>query len=482
MEFSALVSSPPAWKQLRPLFEDGQTAEMARPFLAQPRRANLTLLHLNHSIRKKADEEAQWVRGFAHRHSVACVIEKVDVPSLAQAQKRSLEEAGRTARYRLLTRYLEDDPRALGFTGHTLDDHTESVLFNLVEQTGLGGLLGIAPALHRCILRPFLSVTKQELADFLLARGQVFLTDESNLVPDRPRTFLRHEVIPRLKEINPRVRENILATSAHLADYEGLFNWALRTLTSLAAAEDTRLRRQFALPLLPGVGHHLLSIALWKKEIQESLSVVLGPILSAFGHDLPWHDATELTKAIRMDDPWTRAQPGQHSGIQFHPPASLLIIVSCEQPSLAFELEANSKLEFAGTSIILRKLSESALKRTLKHLRKNERFVDITQSPGFPAHQEEVTYEAVLSSRVALPLHVRSWRRGDRIALSRSGSAKLSDVFTDRKIPRILREHWPVVTDSRGGILWLPGLVRTRLARVGAKARSGYLLGWQVNE
>jgi len=480
MEFCRFVKSPPEWKQLRTFFTDRSTAEMAHPFLSRPREANLTLLHLNHGIRAAADAEAQWIRSFAQRHSLRCVVEKVDVPALAHAQKRSLEEVGRTERYRLLNRHLETNENSLGFTAHTLDDHAESVLFNLVEQTGLGGLLGIAPALHGRVLRPFLSVTKQKLTEFLLARGQVFLTDESNLVPDRPRTFLRHEVIPRLQELNPRVKQNILATSEHLADYEGLFQWALRTLTSIATAEDMRLRQQIALPLMPGTRYHLLSVAQWKDEIQESLSVILNPILIAFRHTASWREATELARAIRRGERLLLREYRGGGGIQFHPPTSLLLLVSAPDAPSEIQLEPGAELDLPGASVSLSKLTASKLPGTLKRLRRHERFVDLTHPPEFNAPTKSVIYEAVFSSRTPLPLHIRRWRRGERIAIAGGGSAKLSDVFTDRKIPLLLRAHWPVVADSRGNVHWLPALIRGRLARTGPTAKHGFLLQWRV--
>jgi len=480
MEFRRLAESPPEWKELRPLFTEHSTAELARPFLSRPRKVELTLLHLNHSIRGKADEEAEWVRGFADRHSLNCVVEKVDVPALAHAQKHSLEAVGRRERYRLLNLHLATDENSLGFTAHTLDDHAESVLFNLVEQTGLGGLLGIAPALHGRILRPFLTVSKQELNEFLLRRGQVFLTDESNLVPDRPRTFLRHEILPRLEELNPRVKENILATSAHLADYEGLFQWALHTLTSIAAAEDVRLRQQVALPLMPGTRCHLLSVAQWKEEIQESLSVILNPILIAFRHTASWREATELARAIRRGERLMLREYRGTGGIQFHPPTSLLLLVEADEEPSEVELDAGAKLDPPNADISLRKLSGAGLASALKRLRKWERFVEMTHPPEFMAPRESAVYEAVFSARVPLPLRIRRWRRGERITIAGGGSAKLSDVFTDRKIPLLLRTYWPVVADACGNVLWLPGVVRGRIGRTGPSAKYGFLLQWRV--
>jgi tRNA(Ile)-lysidine synthase len=60
---------------------------------------------------------------------------------------------------------------------------------------------------------------------------------------------------------------------------------------------------------------------------------------------------------------------------------------------------------------------------------------------------------------VTLPLIVRTRESGDRMKVKgMEGSKKLKTLFIDEKIPLHLRDRWPVVTDSEGRILWVPGL------------------------
>lgn len=58
---------------------------------------------------------------------------------------------------------------------------------------------------------------------------------------------------------------------------------------------------------------------------------------------------------------------------------------------------------------------------------------------------------------VTLPLEVRSWRPGDRIAL-RGGRRKLQDLFVDQHVPIERRGDVAVLTDSVGRILAVPGV------------------------
>ena len=59
---------------------------------------------------------------------------------------------------------------------------------------------------------------------------------------------------------------------------------------------------------------------------------------------------------------------------------------------------------------------------------------------------------------LALPLAVRSRRRGDRFRpLGAPGGRKLQDFLVDRKVPREDRDSLPLVVDRRDRIVWVVG-------------------------
>jgi tRNA(Ile)-lysidine synthase len=67
--------------------------------------------------------------------------------------------------------------------------------------------------------------------------------------------------------------------------------------------------------------------------------------------------------------------------------------------------------------------------------------------------------EALLDARkLARSLTVRAWRAGDRMRpLGLDGTKSLQDLFTDRKVPRSLRQALPVV-QSDDEIAWVAGV------------------------
>ena len=66
------------------------------------------------------------------------------------------------------------------------------------------------------------------------------------------------------------------------------------------------------------------------------------------------------------------------------------------------------------------------------------------------------------SSEIKLPLIVRSRKTGDKIEVLNSGTKKVKDIFINSKIDKSKRDLYPVVTDSNGNILWLPGIKKSK--------------------
>ena len=70
------------------------------------------------------------------------------------------------------------------------------------------------------------------------------------------------------------------------------------------------------------------------------------------------------------------------------------------------------------------------------------------------------------SKDIKLPIHIRTKKDGDKIVLKGlNKTKKIKDVFIDEKIPTSERNLWPIVTDSNGEIIWLPGLKKTKFDR-----------------
>lgn len=135
----------------------------------------------------------------------------LDIQRVVVGDGPSPEDQARVARYEALTR-----ARGPILTGHTRDDSLETMLINLIRGTGPSGLLGIPRFRPPHIHRPMLEVTRSETREMATLAGLAFVDDPMNQDSSLTRTRVRLEVMPLLREINPRVEAALARTAATL--------------------------------------------------------------------------------------------------------------------------------------------------------------------------------------------------------------------------------------------------------------------------
>jgi len=204
--------------------------------LAARRGWQLTVAHLDHALRDGSADEAEAVAEAAARLHLVFEVRRTDVAALARAEHRSMEDAGRQARYRFLEELAAArGPQALIATAHTADDVAETILLRLARGSGLRGLRGI-PGRRGRVVRPLLGERRAALRGELDTGGISYTLDLSNEdAAHAARNRVRAELLPALELLNPRAVEVLLRLSGLAADDDEL-------LDRLAAAELGRRR------------------------------------------------------------------------------------------------------------------------------------------------------------------------------------------------------------------------------------------------
>ena len=175
--------------------------------------------HLNHMLRgKESDGDELFCINLCEKKQIEIFTEKKDVQTYAGENKLSLEEAARLVRYSGIEKYAESIYADKIITAHNKSDNTETVLLNLFKGTGVSGLSGI-PLRRGKIIRPFLSVTSEDIRNYLLKDGIEARTDHTNFENDYQRNFIRNEILPLVrKNINPAVDDALFRNSFLLRD------------------------------------------------------------------------------------------------------------------------------------------------------------------------------------------------------------------------------------------------------------------------
>jgi tRNA(Ile)-lysidine synthase len=146
----------------------------------------VSALHVNHGLRGAESEED--ARFCAERLGAEVV----------DGRGGTTEEELRDIRYSFAT----DRLRA---TGHTASDQVETVLYRLVAS---GAAKGIKPSREDGVVRPLLTVWREETEAYCRAEGLEFRSDPSNR--ETKRGLIRDEILPRLRELHPGAARNLL--------------------------------------------------------------------------------------------------------------------------------------------------------------------------------------------------------------------------------------------------------------------------------
>jgi tRNA(Ile)-lysidine synthase len=142
-----------------------------------------------------------------------------------EVDRTNLEESARNARRESFLGWIRRGVAGKIALGHTRSDQAETVLFRLLRGTGPSGLAAMRPTTPEGLVRPLLSVTREEVRAFLTASGTPWREDESNSNLRFQRNRLRNELLPLLqRDWNPAIEER-LATLAELqADEEAAWD------------------------------------------------------------------------------------------------------------------------------------------------------------------------------------------------------------------------------------------------------------------
>jgi tRNA(Ile)-lysidine synthase len=368
-------------------------------------------LHLNYGLRRDSDRDQVTCAELCEMLGIELEIEN---PELGGG---NVQAEAREARYAAAERLR----RARGLdwiaTGHTRTDLAETVLYRLATSPGRRALLGLR-ARRGTIVRPILSLDRDEARRMVKQAGLPFRDDPTNAEPRYARNRIRNEVLPVLREIGPEAEATIAETQAELAEEaEALDRVAADALAESGAVAAGAIGRDALADMDSAVRRLALRVL---AECAAGAPVPLGRSRAAEIWRLvnePEGGVIELGGGVeaRVEHGHVRFASGPEAG-----PAEATLAVPGVCRFGTWEVRAEL---VAG--------------------------VRSAQGPDL----------AVLDpSALGRSLTVRAWREGDRMRpLGLGGTKSLQDLFTDGKVPRSLRHALPVVTSGER-IAWIAGV------------------------
>jgi len=374
---------------------------------------DLIVAHLDHGIHPDSAGVAQRVRSLASSYDLPCEVGRLDLgPAAGETEARARRYA-----------WLEAARVRLGgdmiLTGHHADDQVETVLMRVLAGSGPAGLAGMAPFTGR-VVRPLLRFRRAEIEEYLATQGLSGWADPANADPRHLRSWIRTEVLPRLRDRLPEVDRHLLRLASQAATNRQAWNSVLE--------------------VLPGIDFHH----------QGSAISVAATALAGYDSSLAEVIICALGRRIGC-----RIGPARVGRVR-----ELLVSGSsgAQVPlgSGFFAELSFGRLRLAGQEpeVDIQSLVLEGERGQLTWGRWHFRWASVSA----PSVQDRTGLHAWFTPE---PLALRRWRPGERVRpLGGSGRRLLVRCFQDVQVPKSLRSSWPVLVQN-DDIVWIPGVCRS---------------------
>jgi tRNA(Ile)-lysidine synthase len=393
---------------------------------AGPPGLTLIVAHLNHGLRADAAEaDARFVAERARYYNLQSVQQTVDVKALAISSGASLEEAGREARYHFFLSVCAEQGAEAVAVAHHADDQAETVLLRLIRGAGTGGLRamrGRSP--DGRIIRPFLSLRRAQIEEYLRQKGLAWRDDASNDDQTFLRNRIRHELLPLLTTYNPAIY-GLLCTTADIlaADHAALDLAVAEHYAAIAQRTDCQVR--FSVAALQS-----LPLALQRRLVRLAIAQIAGSCRS----------------------------------VGFNHLQSIEQLMGAGAPARRLDLPGNIIVERVYADLIVRAVKPLLELPTLTipgpgiFALGDGRNLAVTVGAG-PDMAADLAPGTMFFQPTAAPFpwRVRYFRPGDRFRPSgMDRHQKIKEFFINHKVPREERRRVPIL-ESAGQIIWLSG-------------------------
>ena len=179
--------------------------------------------HCNFHLRGlESDRDETFVRQLCEKQRILLHVTHFDTSAYAKDHHLSIEMAARELRYEWFEHIRKEIGASVIAVAHHRDDSVETFLLNLMRGAGINGLRGI-PVKNGKIVRPLLSVSREDILDYLQAIHQEYVTDSTNLEDEYMRNKIRLNILPAMKEVNPSIMETIQETTFRFSEISNIY-------------------------------------------------------------------------------------------------------------------------------------------------------------------------------------------------------------------------------------------------------------------
>ena len=385
------------------------------------KKMNLKLIcaHINHNVRKESEQEKKDLEKYCKLNNIIFEYIKID-----KWGDDNFHNEARSIRYNFFEELIENYNAKYLMTAHHGDDLIETILMRIVRGSTLKGYSGFSRIVKKdsyTIVRPLITLTKDEIIRFVESNNIDYAIDSSNNEDHYTRNRYRHTILPFLKNEECNVHKKFLKFSETLLENNKYIEKeALKVFNEVFINGILDIERFNEL----------------EKVIQ--IKIIYNILEKIYGDDLL------IIGDVHVDLILNLISSNKSNSI-VHLPNNVVVIKTYNELSFSYNEEIHSEYEIEIEKLV-----------NLPNGKIIEKIYDTEDNSN--------NVIKLNSKEITLPLYVRNKKNGDKIEVKGlNGSKKISDIFIDSKIKPSDRNIWPVVLDSKNQIVWIPGLKKSKL-------------------
>jgi len=397
----------------------GGPDSMALLYVLKNNNYSVVCAHVNHNLRSVSDDEYIFVKDYCKKNDIPFEGMKIN----SYKNNKFTEEEARNKRYTFFEEVLKKYNTDILLTAHHGDDLIETILMRIIRGSNIKGYKGFSKVSKYkdfTILRPLVFYTKREIEEYIKDNNIPCVYDESNKSKKYRRNRIRLDILPSLKYEDKNIHKKFIKFSEDMEDIHSYFD----TLVCQC------IRDNYNDGVLNLNKFSCLDKIIQKLELEKIL-------FNLYGDDIVLLNDKHVKSIFDII--------GGNTNKCINIPKGIVVKRNYDE------------LFFCKDDI--------SINLNYEYILSDEVFVD-----GYGVIKkiddtfEKSNYVIKLNSKeIKLPIVVRNRREHDFIEVKNmNGKKKIKNIFVDEKINRDKRDGYPIVTDSDGKVLWIPGIKKSK--------------------
>lgn len=374
--------------------------------------------HINHNVRIQSNEEENYLKEYCKIKGI--IFESLKVNSY---HENNFENEARKKRYKFYEKILKKYHSHNLFLAHHGDDLIETIIMKIIRGSSLEGYAGIKTFSYLenyKIIRPLLSLTKEDILKYNKENNIKYYIDNTNEDISYTRNRYRSQLLPLLKKEDKYVHLKFLKYSNTLQEYDNYINYEIKKKISHIYSNNC------------------INIREINKEHEFMKKNIVFHILSKI-----YNNKSNIIKEKNLLD--------------------IVKMTNSKKPNYIINLPHNyiAKKEYNYIYIGKNKKEEkNSYKKILQNINKiDDMIIELVDNIDTDANN----VCRLNSKEIKLPLFLRNKKNGDYIEIKGlNGKKKIKDIFIDSKVPMEKRDNYPLLIDSEDNILWIPNIKKSK--------------------